>query len=350
MPIKIRDDSGIWWLDFYDPNGKRVRKSCETTDKKQAQEYHDSLKAELWRQHKLGERPRYSWQEAVVKYIGENQSQRSIKTTKENLRYLDKFLSHKRLDEISKQLIEEIKQEKIATGVSAATVNRMLTVLRAVLNAAKYWDWLDNPPAIKLSSVQNDRVRWLTEDELNRLLCELPAHLLPIVKFTVATGLRASNVTGLEWGQVDMQRQCAWINANQAKGKKPIPVPLNNEAMSVLKEREKIRADIGIHIPYVFTYRGEKIQQAGSKAWRKALERAGISDFRFHDLRHCFASYHRMNGTPLDVIKELGGWASYEMVFRYAHLSSEHLQQYAGNSNVVTNQSQIENVEAAKKA
>jgi Phage integrase family len=69
-----------------------------------------------------------------------------------------------------------------------------------------------------------------------------------------------------------------------------------------------------------------------SKAWRKALKQAGIDDFRYHDLRHTWASYHHMNGTPIDIIKDLGGWASFEMVFRYAHLSSDHLQEYSKNS------------------
>lgn len=344
MPIKTRDDSGIWWLDFSAPNGERIRRSCKTTDKKQAQEYHDSLKAELWRQDKLGERPRYSWQEAVVKYIGENQNQRSIKTTKENLRYLDKFLSHKRLDEISKQLIEEIKQEKIATGVSVATVNRMLTVLRAVLNAAKYWDWLDNPPVIKLLSDDSQRIRWLTQEQAKVLLGELPEHLKPIVSFALATGLRETNITGLQWSQIDMARKCAWIHADQAKGKKAIAVPLNDDAVTVIKSQ------LGKHLTHVFCYDGKTLHRANCKAWRKALVRAGIMDFRFHDLRHTWASWHVQNGTPLHVLKELGGWADMSMVLRYAHLSSEHLQHYANNAGLVTNWSQSEKTIATKTA
>ncbi len=68
-----------------------------------------------------------------------------------------------------------------------------------------------------------------------------------------------------------------------------------------------------------------------------ALKRAGITDFRWHDLRHTWASWHIQNGTPLHVLQELGGWADSSMVLRYAHLSSEHLQSYAGNAGVVTN-------------
>jgi len=344
MPIKKRGQDGIYWLDFYAPDGKRIRKSCGTANKQQAQEYHDKLKSELWRSDKLGERPRYTWQEAVVKYVGENQSQRSLKTTKENLRYLDRFLGDKRLDEITKKLIESIKQEKIATGVSVATVNRMLTVLRAILNAAKHWDWLDNPPAIKLLSDNTQRIRWLTQDQVKILLDELPEHLRPIVMFALATGLRETNITGLQWSQVDMVRKCAWIHADQAKGKKALAVPLNDDALSVIKNQ------LGKHLSHVFSYDGKILHRANCKAWRKSLIRAGITDFRFHDLRHTWASWHVQNGTPLHVLKELGGWADMSMVLRYAHLSSEHLQHYANNTSLVTNQSQPKKMSVIKTA
>jgi integrase len=136
------------------------------------------------------------------------------------------------------------------------------------------------------------------------------------------TGLRKSNVTGLQWSQVDLRRRCAWIHPDQAKGRKAIAVPLSAAAVLVLREQmEK-------HPVYVFSYRANPIKQLNTKAWRKALERAGIEDFRWHDLRHTWASWHVQAGTPLHVLQELGGWESVEMVRRYAHLSSDHLVEY----------------------
>jgi integrase len=79
----------------------------------------------------------------------------------------------------------------------------------------------------------------------------------------------------------------------------------------------------------VFTYKGHRVTRANNHAWRKALKRAGISDFRWHDLRHTWASWHVQSGTPLHVLQELGGWESVEMVRRYAHLGSDHLAHYA---------------------
>ncbi len=255
-----------------------------------------------------------------------------IDDDKKHLRWLNDHLNDKHLDEINKTRIDGIKQAKQQTGVTNATVNRVLAVIRSILNCAKNaWEWLETVPSVRLLPEPKKRLRWLTQDEAARLLRELPKHLEAMARFTLATGLRESNVTGLQWAQLDMQRRCAWIHADQAKGNKAIAVPLSDEALAV------ICGQIGKHDTYVFTYEGEPVTRANNHAWRKALVRAGITDFRWHDLRHTWASWHVQNGTPLHVLKELGGWADLTMVLRYAHLSSKHLEKYAGNSKVVTN-------------
>ena len=167
-----------------------------------------------------------------------------------------------------------------------------------------------------------------------------------MAQFTLATGLRESNVVKLEWSQVDLDRRCAWIHADQAKARKAIPVPLNGEAVIV------VRRQAGKHLDRVFTYKGRPVTRANNHAWRKALVRAGIENFRWHDLRHTWASWHVQQGTPLHVLQELGGWSDYEMVRRYAHLSVEHLAEYADSLSkiqlVSTKLAQSEN-EAEKK-
>ncbi|MDP7537745.1 MAG: site-specific integrase, partial [Methylococcales bacterium] len=117
----------------------------------------------------------------------------------------------------------------------------------------------------------------------------------------------------------------AWIHPDQAKARKAIGIPLNEDALAV------IRQNIGNHNSYVFTRNGKPVKKAGSTAWKKALKDAGIENFRWHDLRHTWASWHVQNGTPLNILQELGGWSSYEMVLRYAHLAPEHLAEYAAN-------------------
>ncbi|WP_241674506.1 tyrosine-type recombinase/integrase [Candidatus Methylobacter oryzae] len=236
------------------------------------------------------------------------------------------------LDDINKTILEQIKTGKKATGVSNATVNRVMSIIRAILNRAKNeWEWIDNVPNVRMLPEPNSRVRWLTAEEAQKLLAELPSHLEAMARFALATGLREANVTGLMWSQIDRGRECAWIHPEQAKAGKAIAVSLNREALEVLDKQR------GQHSQYVFSYKGEPVKKAGGKAWRNALSRAGIADFTWHDLRHTWASWHVMNGTPLNVLKELGAWADYDTVLKYAHLSSDRLKRHAGNSKIAPN-------------
>ncbi len=116
--------------------------------------------------------------------------------------------------------------------------------------------------------------------------------------------------------------------AGTLKTTKAIPVPLNDTAISILK------SNLGNHDRFVFIYKGKLIQECNTKAWRKALVKAGIENFRWHDLRHTWASWHVQNGTSLQELQQLGGWSSFEMVLRYAHLSSAHLREAANKINV----------------
>ena len=139
----------------------------------------------------------------------------------------------------------------------------------------------------------------------------------------MATGLRQSNVTDLKWCDVDLIRCHALVHPEDSKTGKAIPVPLNQDAIDILTQQK------GKHAVYVFTYKGHPVTRCNNHAWRKALIRADIEDFRWHDLRHTWASWHVQNGTSLLELQQLGGWSSFEMVLRYAHLSSEHLKQAA---------------------
>jgi len=318
-----------WWIQFTAPDGRRVQQTAGTQIKQEAQELHDRLKAEAWRVKNLGDTPRHTWQEAVIRWLNEQSHKKSIETDRVRLRWLDKHLHNSWLDEITKPKIDAIKSAKKNEGVSNATVNRTLALLRSLLNRAKQdWEWLDSTPNVRLFPENATRVRWLSHEESDRLIDELPEHLKAMARFTLSTGLRESNVTGLQWSQLDMHRRCAWIHADQAKGKKAIAVPLNEDALTV------IRQQIGKHDIHVFTYEGNPVTRANNHAWRKALVRAGVKDFCWHDLRHTWASWHVQNGTPLHVLKELGGWSDLTMVLRYAHLSSKHLEEYAGNQKL----------------
>jgi integrase len=320
-----RPNSSYWWCQFTAPNGRRIRQSTKTVDKQQAQEFADTLKARNWRILRLGEKPRRSWKEAAVKWFTETE-RRSKQDALDQIKWVDPYLGELYLDEINREVIDKITQTRVKTGVKPVTVNKMLEVVRVILNTALHeWEWIDRVPRVRLLKTQNARIRWITKAEASRLLESLPKHLRSMVAFSLATGLRRNNVTGLEWSQVDLTRQVAWIHGDQSKSGRPIGVPLNSEAIAVLREQ------LGKHPTICFTYRGKKVTQVNTKAWRNGLVKAGITHFRWHDLRHTWASWHVQSGTPIHVLQELGGWSEIKLVQRYAHLAPEHLAPYANN-------------------
>ena len=182
---------------------------------------------------------------------------------------------------------------------------------------------IDKTPKVKLFKEGPGRERSITVEEAATLLGELPKHQRDLVLFALATGLRQSNVLRLEWSHVNMNTGHAWVGADQSKNRNPIAVPLNATALEVL------RRQLGKHPQRVFTYAGKPLANANTKAWRNALKRAGIENFRWHDIRHTWASSHRQSGTPTHELQRLGGWRSSVMVERYAHLAPDHLAKAA---------------------
>lgn len=323
MSLYKRKDSTMWWVKIT-VNGRRIQKSTGTEERKAAQEYHDRIKAELWEQSRLGIKPGYLWQEAVLRWIKETNHKATHKDDLWILRGLDVHLYGVKLSEIDRDKLDAITASRIAEGVENGTVNRMLAVLRAILRRSSLeWGWLDQVPKVRMLPVPKRRIRFLSQSEAEKLLAELPPHLSDMARFSLETGLRQANVIGLQWSQIDLDRACAWIHPDQAKARKAISVPLSDKAVAI------VRRQIGKCVSHVFSYKGKPVTVVNTKSWRLALKRSSINDFRWHDLRHTWASWHAQAGTPLNVLQELGGWESVEMVRRYAHLSSEHLSVYA---------------------
>jgi integrase len=225
-------------------------------------------------------------------------------------------------DDDVRMVVEEKKR-----GTSASNANHYLKFIKSLFNRSVEWKWVPaNPVKMKPYKVNNRRVRFLSEQEFGRLMAELPPHLRVMAEFSVLTGLRRSNVTGLKWDNVDLERRLLWVSSENYKSGRDHGIPLSDRAIEILVGEK------GSHCAYVFTYSGRPVHQVNTKAWKKALQRAGVQNFRWHDLRHTFASYHAMNGTPLLTLKALGGWQSLEMVNRYAHLSAEGSRLYVANS------------------
>jgi integrase len=318
MSLYKRKDSTQWWIKI-SLHGRTIQRSTGTADKIQALELHDKLKTSLWEQARLGVKPSHSWQEAVVKWLLETSDKATHGEDKQKLAWLHAYLGELMLDEINLEVIDRIRSAKLKE-VSKATTNRYLALIRSILIRARdEWEWIDKVPKIRLFKETNSRERALTVDDAKALLAELPRHQHETVLFALATGLRQSNILKLEWAQVNLELRHAWIHGMQSKNRRPIAVPLNDIAIAVLQRQ------LGKHETKVFTYAGKPLKAANTRAWGHALKRAGITDFRWHDLRHTWATWQRQAGTPTHELQKLGGWRTGAMVERYAHLAPEQL-------------------------
>jgi integrase len=132
---------------------------------------------------------------------------------------------------------------------------------------------------------------------------------------------------------VDLARGVAFIPGGETKTRKAIPVPLSGNAKELLASIEHDES-----VEFVFRdHLGRSPIGSPKTAWAKACKRAGIPGFRFHDLRHTWAAWHTMNGTPPVILKELGGWSSLAMVERYSALNPGHLSEWADNNSRTRN-------------
>jgi len=310
-----------WWI-YLTIDGQRVRESTHTSDKKKAETYHDNRKVELRLKKESGK----TLTDAFKLWLKE-----STRTASEQsaLRTLLEVYPNRPLSHVTGHDIQDALAHK-----SASTYNRTANNVRSAINMAHKRGWCEQI-TIQRKKVKSTKTRFLSKAEWLRLENELAPHIKPMAQFAISTGLRQANVLNMKWSEVDLDRAVAWVDSPDTKGDKSIPVPLSQYAVSVLK------AQIGKHDVYVFTYKDNPVGSVKT-SWNKALIRANIdvievgkdkfkSTFRWHDLRHTWASWHVMNGTPLAVLKELGAWHDISMVMRYAHLSPDHLTKYASN-------------------
>ncbi|CAG1021725.1 Putative defective protein IntQ [Methylococcales bacterium] len=221
----------------------------------------------------------------------------------------------------------------------ATVVRYMAALSHAFTIAVKEWAWLEDTPMRKVTkpSLPRGRVRFLSDDERARLLAackeSLNPYLYPVVVLALSTGMRQGEVMGLTWDDIDLNRGRAILHETKNGDRRA--VHLSGHALELVKELAKVRRiDTAMLFP-------EKAQ-AGQKPqkpidlrapWEKALEKAGIENFHFHDLRHSAASYLAMNGATLAEIAEVLGHKTLAMVKRYSHLSDAHVSSVVERMN-----------------
>lgn len=312
MSLYKRKGGETYYIDVRH-NGRRVRRSTKTSDRAQAKRQHDEIAARLHRERTWG----HTLYEALLAWMD---ARPRAEPEINRLKLIRRLYADRALADVTPESVETT----FGPGRGPATYNRLMAIIRAALRIAKQRGWIDAVPALVQKHEAPAEARALTAEEWGRLREELPEHLRDMAEFAIATGLRFANVSMLEWERVDLDRALAWIPGPQAKARKAIGVPLPPAALRLLRGREQ-------GYPWVFTYQGRPVWRI-STAWRKACARAGLPGLRFHDLRHTWASWHAMNGTPLDVLQQLGAWRTRSMVERYSHLTPGYVAGYAANA------------------
>lgn len=330
MSLYRREGSPFWWADIRVPGRPRIRVSTGTADREEAQAVHDKLRAEAWSRPT---RPGLRLSAAVLAWCRvDGRGEPDILAVRKFLRaYGDPLLEEAAQD---RDGIDRALRSFVTTP---GNYTRHRNRLRAIFQMAKDDGLIDNVPNLrKWVATRTPPHQWLQPEQLDALLAQLPPHQQAMVLFAVHTGMRQSNVLGLTWDRVDLNKRLAWVYAIDTKANKTLSVPLNDVALAVL------RGQLGHHPQFVFVYRGRPIKEIKT-AFLKACVRAGLGEFliegksrryrglRWHDLRHTFASWHAMNGTPPQIIKELGGWGSLQMVERYTHFTPSFTASFANN-------------------
>lgn len=209
---------------------------------------------------------------------------------------------------------------------STSTVNRYLAALSHVFTVAmKEWGWVDDSPFRRVATLKEPRgrVRFLSDEERKKLLEVCRSHsdqLYIVVVLALSTGARLSEIMALTWKQVDLER--GRITLEDTKNGERRALPLMGHARELLQEQAKVRRiDTDLLFP---SRRNPQKPVCIQSIFKRAVQTAGIEDFRFHDLRHSAASYLAMNGASLAEIADILGHKTLQMVKRYAHLSEQH--------------------------
>ncbi len=315
-----------FWIDYY-VNGRRKREKVGPS-KTLAEKALMKRKIQIAEDKFLDieKQKRIKFRDFTQLYIESHAKKKRswLSTDRHYLKKLGPFFGDKYLHEIDSLLVKRYqiarRGEKTYKGtqVSVAYVNRELACLKCMFNWAIEWEYVRENPVkkVKFDKENNQRLRFLEREELKKLLDCCSDVLKSIVLFAVNTGMRKAEIQYLKWRDIVFQR--GFVTLQNTKNGETRRVPLNNTAK---------QAVIGIHkhpeSPYIFCKKDGNAYNF-TKSFNKALVKAGINDFRFHDLRHTAASYLAMVGVDFRTIMEILGHKSLDMVMRYAHLSPSH--------------------------
>ena len=290
---------------------------------------------------------RLTFTDCAARYIEQSRGKRSIDVIKWHVTLLQSYIGDLEPHQVHDQTLEPFVKARLAAGKSATTINRSLEVVRTILNRAarSYRDpdgrpWLDAMPPLITMLLENPRSPYpITWQEQHALFRRLPAHLARMALFAVNTGLRDSNVCGLQWQwevPVPEVGRCVFVVPPEAfKTKRPHVVVLNDVAWSIIETQR------GKHPIWVFPYRSRCIGTMNNNGWQQARREVGLPLVRVHDLRHSFACRLRAAGVSAEDREVLLGHANHSMAGHYASADVGRLLKQA---NLVLNRSGTQTV------
>ncbi|WP_394146447.1 tyrosine-type recombinase/integrase [Vibrio atypicus] len=247
------------------------------------------------------------------------------------------FLADKPLEDIKAWDIQQWVTDKRKLGRAPATVEYTFNRLKAALNRAVEWEFIEshNLSSVKIAKEDNTRIRYLSELEEAALLTALATReaqlcedndshqyadfFAPLITLAMHTGMRKGEMLTLRWESVSFENRYLTILSENAKSKKKRTIPMNDTVLNMLSQWRAQNPNE----EYVFVHEGKRVSFF-QYPWQNLLKAAGIENFRFHDLRHHFASKLVMAGVDLNVVRELLGHADLKMTLRYAHLAPAH--------------------------
>ena len=254
---------------------------------------------------------------------------------KDVVRYCEKwrnYFDNVLVDDIKPSMVEEYRQKRLQQTsyrgkyaskqkLAPASVNKEVSTLKRIFNLAIREDLAAKNPCWKVERLpeNNERKRILSQNELDKLVDELPQHAKDIVLTGYYTGMRSGEIFGLTWAKVDLKENYIDLEPEDTKTKKPRRIYFNEVVQEIFTRLDKVRY---LNHKNVFTYEGKPIRSIKT-CLKNACEKAGIEDFRFHDLRHTFNTMMRKAGVPKSVIMHLTGHKTNAMFDRYNTVDEE---------------------------
>jgi integrase len=247
------------------------------------------------------------------------------------IRHLAEYFGDKRLNKITSWDVETYKMERSqqkskrrGKPIAKATVNRSLATLKHIFSRAVEWGLITENPAkgVKLYKEDNGRLRYLTEEEITRLLSICEGDLRDIVSLAIYTSMRRGEILSLRWEDVNLDLQ--FIHVVNTKSRESRDIPMAREVFEMLLNRKR-RMEEGQEYVFISPKTGKPYVDLKT-SFVKALRKANIHDATFHTLRHTFCSHLVMKGVDLYTVGQLAGHKTIAMTKRYSHLSPAHKQ------------------------